>query len=338
MLELQKDISLKSYNTFGIDVKTAYLYTVEAEEDIYNILNREELSRLKWLVLGEGSNILFTADYPGLILHNAIKGIEKIEEDSIRVIIKVGAGEKWDDLVNYAIINGYGGIENLSLIPGTVGAAPVQNIGAYGMEVKETIQYIEGIHLEIKEKQSLTNNDCVFNYRDSIFKRQLKNKFFITYVYFRFNKKPILKYDYKEVQKRLEQYSEISLKSIREVVISIRREKLPDVNEIGNAGSFFKNPVIQKDKFNRLQKRYPDMPFFTQYQGTVKIPSAWLIEKTYGKGIRDGNCGNYTNQPLILVNYGVDNGYEIFRLAQKIRTLVKHKFDIDLEFEVNIQP
>lgn len=287
-------------------------------------------------ILGGGSNILFTADYDGLILRPVIKGIEMTGENTDHLLIRAGAGEDWDSLVSWCVSKNIGGIENLSLIPGTVGASPVQNIGAYGVEIRDVIHAVEAIRLDDGEMIMLTGEDCRFGYRDSVFKNELRNKVIITSVTYKFNKKYALRTGYAELERELNKYPEVSIKTIREAVIAIRRNKLPDPDEIGNAGSFFKNPVVKADQISALCKAYPDLPVYQDDTGKVKLSAAWLIDQCGWKGVREGNTGTYKKQPLILVNHGSATGSEILDFARRIQKSVMDRFAIRLDIEVNV--
>lgn len=337
-MELKKDYSLKKLNTFGIDA-TARMYTeFTTVEQLRNILNDPSLKSYPHLVLGGGSNILFTKDFDGLVLQNRIKGKEIIWEDEKTALVKSGSGEVWHELVLFAIENGLGGIENLSLIPGTVGAAPIQNIGAYGVEVKDTFEGLEAIDCRTGELRSFNLAECRFGYRDSVFKQEFKGKFVITSVTFRLHKIHRFNTSYGAIQSTLEEMGvkNISIKAISDAVCQIRRTKLPDPAVIGNAGSFFKNPEIPEDQFLDLQKLYPEIPCYKTVPGMVKVPAGWLNEQCGWKGKIVGKTGVHKNQALVLVNHGGANGEEVKNLAYSIQRSVKDKFGIELETEVNI--
>jgi UDP-N-acetylmuramate dehydrogenase len=287
-------------------------------------------------VLGGGSNILFTGDFDGLILRPVITGIEITGETDGEVWVRAGAGENWDNFVKYCVDNGYGGTENLSLIPGTVGASPVQNIGAYGVEIKDIVERVEAVRLEDGRQVSLNTAECRFSYRDSIFKHELKDRMIITHVTFRLSKNHALHTHYSDLEKELGKYPEISIATIRKAIISIRRNKLPDPEILGNAGSFFKNPFISREQAGSIRKHYPAMPGHAYADGTVKLSAAWLIEQCGWKGKKLGETGTYKRQPLILVNYGSASGDEILKCALKIQKSVMNNFAIRLEMEVNI--
>jgi UDP-N-acetylmuramate dehydrogenase len=334
---LKTDFSLKNYNTFGIDCLTNKFVSFETENEIHEFLSNNEIEVEKILILGGGSNILFSQNFDGIVFKSEIKGIRVVARGEKDVYLEIGSGVIWEDLVNYAIEKGYGGIENLTLIPGTVGAAPIQNIGAYGVEFEEVFESLEGINLLNGEKLKFGKAECEFGYRDSIFKRVHKNKLFITKVIIKLNLKPILKINYRAIQDEIKNYKpELNIKLVSEIVRKIRLSKLPDPNKMGNAGSFFKNPIIKKDQFDLLKVKYKDLVFFEIDDETFKIPAGWLIEKIGYKGKRFGNVGVHKDQALVLVNYGNANGNEILELAKDIQNKIKDAFNISLEFEVNI--
>ncbi len=336
-MKTKNNLSLKKYNTFHVDAKAKKLVIIDDEKDITNNLSSITSSK-EILILGGGSNILFTKDFEGTILKSNIQGIKAIEKDKEHIYLKVGSGVLWDDLVKYAVKKGYGGIENLSLIPGTVGAAPIQNIGAYGVEFDEVFFKLEGINLIDGSKKEYHHNDCGFGYRTSIFKEKFKNKFFITYVTIRLDLKPKLKTNYRAIKEKVETQTirDLDIKKISEIIREIRISKLPDPNKLGNAGSFFKNPVIDKKHFNLLAAKYKDLVYFELQEGTYKIPAGWLIEKVGLKGKRFGNVAVHENQALVIVNLGNATGKEVFELAQDIKKYIHNKFLINLEMEVNI--
>ncbi len=334
---IKKNISLRQYNTFNVNVKTNKLIIIENTEDISLCTNRISTDE-KLLILGEGSNILFTKDFKGTILKSKIGGIKIIEKDKEHVYLKIGSGVIWDKLVEYTVKKGFGGIENLSGIPGTVGAAPIQNIGAYGAEFEEVFFKLEGFHLTEKKLKEYHHADCKFSYRSSIFKEELRNTFFITYVTIRLDLKPKLKTNYRAIKERLKQdnITDLDIKRIREIIIKIRKSKLPDPTVLGNAGSFFKNPIIDKKHFNLLSSKYKDLVYYELEKNKYKIPAGWLIEKAGLKGKKFGNVGVHQNQALVLVNLGNATGKEILELAEDIKKYIYNKFLITLETEVNI--
>jgi UDP-N-acetylmuramate dehydrogenase len=337
-MNLHKDYSLKKLNTFGIDVKASLYAEFHSGKELKEIFLDPKHKNQKKLILGGGSNILFTKNFDGLVLRNRIGGIEIIKEDHEYVYVKSGAGVIWHDLVMFAINKNLGGIENLSLIPGTVGAAPIQNIGAYGVELKDVFVSLESIHIETQKKREFNLDECEFGYRDSIFKRELKGKHIILSITLRLSKNPKFNISYGAISEVLKEMNvkELSVKAISDAVCFIRRSKLPDPAEIGNAGSFFKNPEIPQEKFNELKSVYPDIPSFKTSPGYVKVPAGWLNEKCGWKGKIVGNTGVHKNQALVLVNYGNAEGEEIKKLSEEIQSSVLERFGIRLETEVNI--
>ncbi len=337
MLTIQSNVSLKSYNTFGIDVTTRYLVEVDNDQDIQTLLQLPDIQSLPKLILGGGSNLLLTQDFNGLVIKINIKGIETIKENQDYVWLRAGAGESWHEFVMYCVERGLGGIENLSLIPGTVGAAPMQNIGAYGVEIKDTFDRLEAVDIATGVKRIFTNTDCRFGYRDSVFKNEVKGQYIISNVLFRLDKNPVFHTSYGDIQKTLEQMGvkELTIKAISEAVIKIRRSKLPDPAEIGNAGSFFKNPEIPTSQYEALRNEYPELPGYIINEEIVKVPAGWLIEQCGWKGKRFGNIGVHARQALVLVNYGGGKGIEIKQLAERIQTSVEERFGIHLHTEVN---
>jgi len=336
MFEIKENFSLKNYNTFGIDAKCRFFVECSSVDELSNFLINHQKQDLPLMILGGGSNVLFTQDFDGYILRPFIKGINVIEESENDILVKVGAGEDWDEFVEYCVEKGWGGVENLSLIPGNVGTCPIQNIGAYGVEVKDVIEEVESLEIENLTRNIYKKEDCNFGYRDSIFKRNLKGKQIITHVSFRLQKRPVFKLNYGSLTEELSKFNELSLKNIRKAVIDIRDSKLPDPKEIGNSGSFFKNPVVKESIAKELKQEYENIPMYNQGNGTVKVPAGWLIEKAGWKGKRIGDAGVHENQALVLVNYGSASGKEIFNLAKKIQQSVKTKFDISIEMEVNV--
>ena len=335
--EIKTNFDLTKFNTFGISVYAKFFTEVNKEEELIKIFNSEIFKNNQNFFLGGGSNVLFTKDFPGIIILNKLKGIEILEENENEVLIKSMSGEMWHDLVTFTVDHGYWGIENLAFIPGTVGAAPMQNIGAYGVELKDTLQKIETIEVLTGEKKIFENKECYFGYRDSIFKNKFKNKYFITAVILKLNKKPNPKLEYKILAEFLEK-NKIGIndpKNISKAVTEIRKSKLPDPKIIGNAGSFFKNAFLSKDKLNELLRLYADIPFFEEDEN-IKIPTAWLIEKSGWKGYRKGNVGVHDKQALVLINLGGASGEDIKNLAEKIMSSVFTKFGIMLNLEVNL--
>jgi len=333
-MKIQQNRSLLPLNTFGMDETAAYFANISSIDDLVEAADLP----LKKFILGGGSNILITAPVNGLVLHNCLKGIDVINEDDNYTFLKVQSGEVWHGLVLYAIDKGLGGIENLALIPGTVGAAPIQNIGAYGVEVKDVIESVTYFDWKKNTLITLQAFACNFGYRDSIFKHELKDKGFITSVVFRLSKKPAYNTGYGAIEVELKnmEVNQLSVKAIANAVINIRTSKLPDPKKIGNAGSFFKNPTIPISLLERLQILYPNIPHYPVNESMVKIPAGWLIEQCGWKGYKDNNIGVHALQALVLVNYGGASGKSIYDLSQKIIKSVQDKFGIGLESEVGI--
>ncbi len=332
-----KNAFLKGLNTFNIDALANRLYVVKSDSEIEEIVEDLNKHRLKHFILGGGSNVLFTKNFAGGIIKNELKGIKVVEEDDNSVIVQAKAGEIWDDFVNFTVSKQFWGLENLSGIPGTVGAAPVQNIGAYGVEAKDTIIRIIGFDFVDLEWRIFSNAECKFGYRESIFKAEYKNRILITAVDFKLSKTPAPKLQYGAL-KELENIKAdaLSVVDIREAVLKIRNSKLPDPKLLGNAGSFFKNPVIDNELYLKLQTEYPDITCYPFADGNVKIPAGWLIEKCGYKGKQKGNVGTYENQSLVIVNHGGATGQEVFQYAREIQSAVKAKFSIEIRYEVQI--
>lgn len=337
-MRMENDKSLQNLNTFHIDASAKYYTEASTNEELLDILSDKKMKEEKKLVLGGGSNILFTKNFDGLVIKNSLRGIEVLKEDAHHVWIKVAAGEVWHEFVMFCVGRNLAGIENLSLIPGLVGAAPMQNIGAYGVEVKETCEEVESINIHSQEKMIFSNADCKFGYRESVFKLEWKNEIVITAVTFKLNKIFKPKISYGDIRKTLEEMraDEITIKAVSDAVIKIRSSKLPDPKDIPNAGSFFKNPVVPKKKFDELVSKYPLMPNYPDKNSKVKIPAGWLIEQCGWKGKRIGNTGSHARQALVLVNYGDAKGEEILSIAREIQKSVVEKFGIEIIPEVNI--
>ncbi len=334
---IQKNHPLAPHNTFGIEaIASLYVEINNLDELNDALLNQANLSQ-KRLILGGGSNILLCGNFDGMVLKNNLKGIEKTHEDSEHVYLKVGAGENWHEFVLFCIKNDYAGVENLSLIPGTVGAAPMQNIGAYGVEIKDVFYQLEAYHLEKLQIDRFGLADCHFGYRESVFKNSLKGQYFITSVTFKLSKIPTFKVSYGDIQKTLEanKVQTLTIKAVSDAVINIRQSKLPDPKIIGNAGSFFKNPEIPLEQYETLKIKFENIPSYLVNETTVKVPAGWLIEQSNWKGYREGNIGVHEKQALVLVNYGNANGNEIKELSEKIKISVLEKFGIQLSTEVN---
>jgi len=337
-LHIQQNISLQPFNTFGIEAKARFFVEVTTIDELKSILLHADYQSMPKLMLGGGSNMLFTQDFDGLVIKMGIKGIEKMREDSENVWVKVGAGEIWHDFVLYCVGQGWYGVENLSLIYGTVGAAPMQNIGAYGVELKDVFDLLIAVDKVSGNQQFFTHADCKFGYRESIFKQELKDKYVITEVIFHLSKKPYFNTSYGAIQQTLAEMgiTQVSIKAVSDAVIKIRASKLPNPEQVGNAGSFFKNPEILKIHFENLKEQYPQMPSYPAGEQKVKVPAGWLIEQCGWRGKRIGNVGSHKDQALVIVNYGNATGLEIKDLALKIQQSVIEKFDICLDMEVNI--
>ena len=334
-MKIKENISLKPYNTFGIDVNALQFIEVSSVDELKKILGNY---KKPILILGGGSNVLFTKEFNGLVIKNNIKGIEIISEDESGVTLRIGAGEEWHEFVLYCIEKGFAGIENMSLIPGSVGASPIQNIGAYGVEVKNVITEVEAINLKDFSFQSFSNAECNFDYRSSIFKTSEKGNYFITAVTFKLSKKAYINTSYGTIENELEimGIQNPTIKDVSNAVINIRKNKLPDPKVIGNSGSFFKNPAISEELKNKLLKKYSEIPNYPQTNGSYKIAAGWLIEKCGWKGKRINNYGVHKDQALVLVNYSGAKGSDIFNLSEDIINSVNTTFGIKLEREVNI--
>lgn len=345
-MHLDQKVSLKNLNTLGIDVQARYFVEARKREDLFTLLHYRKMVFVPVKIMGGGSNILFTSDFCGLLVHVNTRGIEIIDENDQCLRLMVQAGEPWDDLVRFTVDNGWKGLEKLSLIPGTTGAAPIQNIGAYGSEVKEVIESVEFVDIREGTSHQLRNEECGFGYRDSIFKHELKDRIIITGVQFRLLKEdpdnggePVKQITYRDLREELSAsgINMAGVSQIRDAVIAIRRRKLPDPSVLGNAGSFFKNPVIPMVKALDLKQQYSDLPVFRESDDHLsKVPAAWLIEQCGWKGFRDGDAGVHQHQPLVLVNYGMASGMDILRLSRKIRDSVFQRFGITLEMEVSV--
>ena len=337
MIDIQQNVPLKPYNTFGIAANAARFFEFTSIEQLVEALSLRQPDE-ELMILGGGSNILLTRDFEGLILKNGLKGIEKVREDDNHVWVRAMAGENWHEFVMHCISQDWAGVENLSLIPGTVGAAPMQNIGAYGVEIKNVFESLEAVEIATGAVHTFDNPTCEFGYRESIFKKEVKGKYVIASVLFRLNKQPEFNTSYGAIQDTLAEMGveELSIKAVSDAVIKIRQSKLPDPAEIGNAGSFFKNPTIDKIDYEGLRAEFPSIPGYKQPGDRVKVPAAWLIDQAGWKGKTFGQIGVHKNQPLVLVNYGDGQGADIKDLAFKVRTSVAEKFGIELTPEVNI--
>ena len=335
---IQENYPLKNLNTFGINAEARYFIALSSIDEIQEIIAENIFKNNKKLILGGGSNLLFCKNFDGIILKNNLKGIKSIKEDADYYYIKAGAGEVWHDLVMHCINNNYGGVENLSLIPGNVGASPMQNIGAYGVEIKDCFYELDAINIADNTIHTFNKASCKFGYRESVFKQALKNQFIIISVTYKLLKTPIVNTQYGAIEKELEEMGikELSIKSISKAVCNIRSSKLPNPKEIGNAGSFFKNPEISRNKYEILKNKFPSIVGYDLENGNVKLAAAWLIEQCGWKGKTFGDAGVHKLQALVLVNYGNAIGKEIYDLSQKILESVFTKYEIILEREVNI--
>ncbi len=335
---IEQNISLKPYNTFGLKSTARYFAKADSVESMRTILHSSISQQSSLLVLGGGSNLLLTQDYDGLVLKNEIPGKKIIQQDEKSCIVEVGGGENWHEFVLWAIENGLGGLENLSLIPGNVGASPMQNIGAYGVEIKDRFVQLSAYHIPTGEVHTFSKSDCEFGYRESVFKRKLKGQYIICSVQYRLSLEHEFNVSYGAIEQELEamNVSELSIKAVSDAVINIRRSKLPDPKEIGNSGSFFKNPVVPETLANDLKTNYPNIPNYPAGEGKIKLAAGWLIEQAGWKGYRQGDYGVHTKQALVLVNYGNATGQQIYDLSQEILDSVKEKFGVELEREVNI--
>ena len=338
-MTIQQNVDLLPYNTFGIQATAKYFTTIKSVEEAQRLFTTEVFKREKHLILGGGSNILLTKDFDGLVAKVQIVGKQILHEDDSCITLRVGAGENWHAFVMYCVERNYGGVENLSLIPGTVGAAPMQNIGAYGVEIKKNILSVEAVEISTSDVRYFDNQACKFGYRDSTFKQELKDKFLITSVTLKLTKRDHdFNISYGSIDETLKQLGseKLSVNAISDAVIYIRSHKLPDPSRIGNAGSFFKNPSIQADLMDFIKKDFPSLPSYPSTDGLVKIPAAWLIEQCGWKGKTFDNIGVHQHQALVLVNYGGGKGEKIWELAMKIKESVKEKFNITLQPEVNV--
>lgn len=337
-MQLFEAVSLKPYNSFGIAVTARYFASFDTVEGLQELLYANKLPVQQRLVLGGGSNVLFTADYNGLVLLNKISGITLVHEDADAYYVRVGAGENWHAFVMDCVRNNRAGVENLSLIPGSVGASPIQNIGAYGVEVKDAVHTVEAWHINDKKLVTFQNHECQFGYRDSIFKRQYRNQLVITHVTFRLLKRPVFHTAYGAIRQELERMGvqALSIGAIAQAVMNIRSSKLPNPQQLGNAGSFFKNPIVPARHCADLMKKYPQLPAYPNADGSCKLAAGWLIEQCGWKGYRKGDAGCYEKQALVLVNYGNATGTEIWQLSQQIAASVAERFGVHLEPEVNL--
>lgn len=340
MLTLDSYVSLKPYNTFRIDATARYFTEITTESDLETLRQLTEFVTMPRLILGGGSNILFTGNFDGLVVKVNIQGIAVVRTDEQHVWVRAGGGVNWHELVMYCVNSGFAGMENLSLIPGTTGAAPMQNIGAYGVEIEQIFDSLTAMHIETGEYRTFSHGECQFGYRESSFKHELKGQYIIISVTFRLDKHPTFRTQYGAIQETLAEMGItddlLTIKAVSDAVIHIRRSKLPDPSEIGNAGSFFKNPEIQKTQFEILKAIYPTLPGYPVTNlDRIKVPAGWLIEQAGWKGYRTGDAGVHTRQALVLVNYGRATGAEIIALARQIQQSVQEKFGVSITPEVN---
>ncbi|GAA4835563.1 UDP-N-acetylmuramate dehydrogenase [Algivirga pacifica] len=332
--------SLKAFNTFGVDVSAQSFITVTSTEELVALIKEVKQQETPVLPLGGGSNILFTKDFEGLVIKNEIAYINKVQEDEQHILLEVGGGYNWHEFVLHAVNNGWQGIENLSLIPGTVGASPIQNIGAYGVEIKDVFESLQAVALEDGSLHTFTKANCDFGYRNSVFKNALKGKFIISSVTFRLNKPSTYRFNtsYGAIEQTLKEkgIEKVTVKDISDAVIAIRESKLPDPKEVGNCGSFFKNPEIPQAQYDTLKAEYPAIPGYPTTEGMIKVPAGWLIEQCGWKGKQVGNVGTYPKQALVLINCGGASGEEAYALALEIKASVMEKFGVSITPEVNI--
>lgn len=335
-MQVQQNYPLKKYNTFAIDAYAKYFGVFSSTDDLTFLLNTYTAEPT--LILGGGSNILFTKNFNGLVLKNEISGIHTVHEDDDHIYVKAGGGENWHQFVMHCIHNNIAGVENLSLIPGNVGASPMQNIGAYGAEIKDVFHSLEAFHVKEKRVVNFTLNDCEFGYRDSVFKKRYKGQFVIMNVTYRLNRTPQFNISYGAIKEELEKMgvTQLSIRSVSQAVINIRTSKLPEPAVIGNAGSFFKNPEVSEHEFHELKRISPGIVGYGLPGGNVKLAAGWLIEQCGWKGFRRGDAGCHEKQALVLVNYGNASGKEIYDLSEEIKQSVVEKFNVTLEREVNI--
>ena len=337
-MNIIENYPLLKLNTFGVDVKAKYFTSINTINELIELTKTNVFKDLGLLILGGGSNILFTKDFDGLVILNNIKGKEIIDQNQQSIFLKIGAGENWHELVMYCVDNGWGGIENLSLIPGNTGTAPMQNIGAYGVEIKETFIELEALEISSGKIVKFNNSDCEFGYRESVFKNKMKNQYIILNITLELKKNPVLNINYGDVKAILESQNikNPGIKEVSNAIISIRQSKLPDPKKIGNSGSFFKNPIVSLNQLELIKKKYPNVVNYEINENEFKIAAGWLIERAGWKGKKFNNYGIHEKQALVLVNYGLANGMEIFELSEKIILDIKDKFGITLEREVNV--
>jgi UDP-N-acetylmuramate dehydrogenase len=338
MTQIQQNIPLRQYNTLGIDAIARYFAAFTSVDELNTLIEENPMPGNTPLIVGGGSNILFKDHVNALVLKNDIPGLDIIKEDTDHVYIKVGAGENWHGFVQYCLRHNWAGVENLSLIPGCVGASPMQNIGAYGVEIKEVFESLEALHVQEKKVHVFSANDCEFGYRESVFKGKYKNQYVILNVTYRLNKKPRFNTSYGAIEQELERMGvqQLSIQAVSQAVINIRTSKLPDPAKIGNAGSFFKNPSVPAVMYEQLKKEYPAIVGYPNADGTIKLAAGWLIEQSGWKGYRRGDAGVHEKQALVLVNHGHATGNEIYDLSEDVMKSVFEKFGVQLEREVNV--
>ncbi|MFN9393314.1 MAG: UDP-N-acetylmuramate dehydrogenase [Flavobacteriales bacterium] len=337
---IRQDVALGSMNTFHVDVQTRYFARFSSVSDLRSLLQDPLFKENPRLILGGGSNVLFRADFPGIVLRNELRGIQLVSETDAHYLVDAAAGENWHGFVMECINRNWAGVENLSLIPGSVGAGPMQNIGAYGIEIKDVIDSVEAMRMADGKILRFVNSECAFGYRDSIFKQAERDQWVILSVRFRLNKRPVFQIDYGAIQEELDRENpdRITIRDVSNAVIRIRRSKLPDPDELGNAGSFFKNPLVPLELYEALRSKWPDIPVYPVSEQIVKVPAGWLIEKAGWKGRRVGNCGMHGKQALVLVNYGGATGDELYAHSSRVLESVRDMFGISLEREVNVIP
>ena len=338
MTQIQQNIPLRQYNTLGIDAIAKLFATFNSIEELKILIENNPISGKAPLILGGGSNMLFKDHVNALVLKNEIPGLTVVKEDTDHVYVKAGAGENWHGFVQYCLRQNWAGVENLSLIPGCVGASPMQNIGAYGVEIKEVFEELEAFHLHDREVHKFNAADCAFGYRESVFKGKLRNQYVILNVTYRLNKAPKFNTSYGAIEQELERMGvqQLSIQAVSQAVINIRSSKLPDPAKIGNAGSFFKNPSVAADVYAQLKAEFPHIVGYANADGMVKLAAGWLIEQSGWKGYRRGDAGVHEKQALVLVNYGNATGQEIYDLSEDVMKSVYTKFGVHLEREVNV--
>jgi UDP-N-acetylmuramate dehydrogenase len=336
MIAIQQNHHLRNFNSFGLDTKASHYARPVDVKALGDLLEDPNYRQLPLLVLGEGSNILFRNDFDGLVIQPGMKGIELVEEHEGELVVKVGAAENWDNWVRYASEQGWHGLENLSLIPGSVGSSPIQNIGAYGVELKERFEWLEAWDIQLKQHIRMDLQACRFGYRSSIFKGEAKGRYIITHVAFRLNRKPDLQLKYGSVKEMFSKANGSTPQDLRSVIMEIRESKLPDPAQYGNAGSFFKNPLVDRAIFNCIRVEHPEIPFYPEAANQVKVPAAWFIEKSGWKGKRIGNVSTWPGQPLVIVNHGEATGHEIYEFSENIMKDVERIFGVTLEREVHV--